>query len=92
MPLQSPSTNAAVSVPMLRTSSGLYKVPVLINGTLTLNFLIDTGASDVSIPLDVFLTLLRAGTIDDLDIIGEREYTLADGSKSTSTAFRIFAP
>jgi uncharacterized protein (DUF2147 family) len=40
-----------------------FLVPVAINGELTLKFTIDSGASDVSIPADVVLTLLRTGTL-----------------------------
>jgi hypothetical protein len=39
------------------------------------------GATDVSVPADVFLTLKRTGTIKDSDVIGEQTYVLADGSK-----------
>jgi clan AA aspartic protease (TIGR02281 family) len=84
------STNppGAVEVPMVR-SGGTYGVPVLINKAITLDFVLDSGASDVSIPSDVFGTLVRAGTITKEDIIGSDTYTLADGSRKTSTTFRI---
>ena len=57
--------------------------------TVTLNFILDSGASDVSIPSDVFGTLVWAGTITKEDIIGSETYTLADGSRKKSTTFRI---
>jgi clan AA aspartic protease (TIGR02281 family) len=62
---------------------------VLINKAITLDFVLDSGASDVSIPSDVFGTLVRAGTITKEDIIGSDTYTLADGSQKKSTTFRI---
>jgi hypothetical protein len=34
-------------------------VPVVINDKITLDFTIDIGAADVSIPADVFSTLRR---------------------------------
>jgi clan AA aspartic protease (TIGR02281 family) len=70
-------------------SGGTYAVPVLINNAITLDFVLDSGASDVSIPSDVFSTLVRAGTITKEDIIGSDTYTLADGSQKKSTTFRI---
>jgi clan AA aspartic protease (TIGR02281 family) len=73
----------------LRNSSGIFAVPVEINGAITLDFAVDSGAADVSIPLDVFSTLKRAGTVRDTDILGQRTYGLADGSKSQSVTFRI---
>ncbi len=36
-----------------------YRVPVRINDTITLPFLLDTGAADLVIPADVALTLIR---------------------------------
>jgi clan AA aspartic protease (TIGR02281 family) len=84
------STNPpdAIEVPMV-SSGGTYGVPVLINKAITLDFVLDSGASDVSIPSDVFGTLVRAGTISKEDIIGSDTYTLADGSRKKSTTFRI---
>jgi hypothetical protein len=64
-------------------------VPVQINGAITLDFTVDSGASDVSVPADVFSTLTRTGTIKDIDIIGEQTYVLADGSKTQSFTFTI---
>jgi hypothetical protein len=66
---------------------GVYLVPVLINGAITLPFLIDTGAADVAIPTDVFLTLIRTGTVKESDSIGTGRYVLADGSEQSSERF-----
>jgi clan AA aspartic protease (TIGR02281 family) len=68
---------------------GIFVVPVEINGTMTLDFVIDSGAADVSVPADVFSTLKRAGTISESDVIGRQTYVLADGSKSQSATFII---
>lgn len=69
--------------------NGVYVVPVLINNAITLDFVLDTGAADVSVPEDVVTTLMRTGTITKSDIIGARTYTLADGSTTSSATFRI---
>jgi hypothetical protein len=71
------STSMSVS---LQSEGGTFVVPVTINGQLTLSFVIDSGASDVSIPADVVLTLVRTGTITDTDFIGKQTYRMADGS------------
>jgi hypothetical protein len=70
-------------------SGGIYQVPVLINDELKLNFIVDSGASDVSIPADVVLTLMRTGTIKKSDFIGTEKYSLADGSTVESGTFII---
>jgi len=64
----------------LEKRGGVYELPVRINGVLTLNFILDTGASEVSIPADVALTLLRTGTITQSDFLPGKFYELADGS------------
>ena len=38
---------------------GSFVVPVLVNGEITLNFIVDSGAADVSIPGDVVSTLIE---------------------------------
>jgi predicted aspartyl protease/uncharacterized protein YecT (DUF1311 family) len=67
----------------------LFEIPVRINGAIILNFIIDSGASDVQIPFDVFSTLVRANTIEKSDLIGEQTYVLADGSKQKYPKFLI---
>jgi hypothetical protein len=73
----------------LKMDGGIFVVPVQINGTMTLDFVIDSGATDVSIPADVVSTLIRAGTITEPDFIGESTYVLADGSATKSPTFTI---
>jgi clan AA aspartic protease (TIGR02281 family) len=73
----------------LRQQAGVLYVPVTINGAIQLSFLIDSGASDVAVPADVVMTLVRTGTISNADFLGKRTYTLADGASVPSTVFRI---
>ena len=75
-------------IPMIQ-DGGTFVVPVTINGQLTLKFVVDSGAADVSIPADVVITLIRTGTITDGDFLGEQTYILADGSKTPSKQFLI---
>ena len=76
------------AVPMI-SDGGTFKVPVTINRQLTLNFVVDSGAADVSIPADVFMTLVRTGTITDADFLDKQTYQLADGSTIPSQRFVI---
>jgi gag-polyprotein putative aspartyl protease len=75
-------------VPMI-SDGGTFRVPVTINDELTLKFVIDSGAADVSVPADVVMTLLRTGTIADTDFLGKQTYRLADGSTIPSQQFVI---
>jgi clan AA aspartic protease (TIGR02281 family) len=64
-------------------------VPVIINGAIKLDFMVDSGASEVSIPADVFSTLLRTATMTQADITGSRKYSNADGETNESQTFVI---
>ena len=75
-------------VPLV-SEGGTFRVPVTINGQLTIKFVIDSGAADVSVPADVVMTLLRTGTITDTDFLGKQTYVLGDGSKVPSEQFVI---
>ena len=72
---------------MVKGESGVYEVPVMLNGVLKINFIFDSGASDVSISPDVALTLMRTGTIKQSDFVGSQKYQFADGSTATSRVF-----
>jgi predicted aspartyl protease len=73
----------------MENNGGVYVVPVRFNDSITLDAIVDSGASDVSIPADVVLTLMRAKTITQADFLGQQTYILADGSKVPSQQFRI---
>jgi predicted aspartyl protease len=61
-----------------------YTVPVRVNQTITLPFILDTGATDLVIPADVALTLIRAGALTSNDFIGKSQYSMANGSEQVS--------
>ena len=82
------SNNNAEGIPLLM-QGGTFVIPVQINGQITLNFTIDSGAADVSIPADVVSTLIRTGTIQKSDFVGQKTYRLADGSTVPSATFLI---
>jgi clan AA aspartic protease (TIGR02281 family) len=75
-------------IPLVKMSGGLI-APVVINNTLKLNFIVDSGASDVSIPADVFASLVQANTVTQADITGIRNYKNADGEVFQSKTFVI---
>lgn len=79
---------SAESIP-LKPEGGTYVVPVLINGKITLDFTLDSGAAEVSIPADVFGTLRRTETISRADLLEPGDYVLADGSTRRQPRFRI---
>lgn len=86
-PFQQTRSNQPVQRPdevQIERRGDAYYVPVRINDTITLPFLLDTGASDIVIPADVALTMVRAGALTSGDLIGRSRYRLADGSEAVS--------
>ena len=86
--VENKKSSSVVEVP-LKEDSGLFVVSVEINGAITLDFAVDSGAGNVTIPADVYYTLVRTGTIKDSDITGQRTVVLADGSQSKLPTFTI---
>jgi clan AA aspartic protease (TIGR02281 family) len=80
-----PAPGKAEIVISMRRVGGIHVVPVLINGAITLEFAVDSGAADVTIPANVVSRLALA----DADFIGQRRYQLADGSTTVLKTFRI---
>jgi clan AA aspartic protease (TIGR02281 family) len=74
---------------LLASNGGVLLAPVILNNSIKLNFLVDSGASDVSIPSDVFSSLLRSGAITQADIKGSRQFEDANGGTSSAKVFII---
>jgi len=73
----------------LHRERGAFVLPVVINDRITRNFMVDSGASDVTISADVVAALTRAGTIVTTDLLDPQVYQLADGSKTRTERVRI---
>ena len=73
----------------LKEEAGELLAPVVINDSVKLDFTLDSGASVVTIPADVAMTLIRTGTLTQADYLGRETFQLADGRKVPSTILRI---
>jgi hypothetical protein len=87
-PVEKQESSSAEEV-LLKKNGAIFVVPVEINGAVTLDFAVDSGASTVTIPANIFNALVRSGTINGSDTIGEGTVVLADGSKSKLPVFTI---
>lgn len=67
-------------------SNGVTKVDCTING-LPLNFIFDTGASDVTISQTEANFMFKNGYLAQKDIVGKQRYGTADGSVHVGTVF-----
>ncbi|MBP6767614.1 MAG: clan AA aspartic protease [Reyranella sp.] len=59
---------------------GVFVLPATVNGTSTAYFIVDSGAANVQIPEELAEELKRNGTLTEVDSLGQRRFTLADGS------------
>ncbi|MBQ7531186.1 MAG: tetratricopeptide repeat protein [Paludibacteraceae bacterium] len=69
-------------------ANGVTKVDCTING-LPLNFVFDTGASDVTISWTEANFMFKNGYLSQRDIVGKQHYQTADGNISVGTTFII---
>ena len=67
------------TVVKMRKESGVYHIPCKINGT-EMEFIFDTGASDITMSLTEALFLYKQGKLKDSDFTGTQQYQIADGS------------
>jgi clan AA aspartic protease (TIGR02281 family) len=72
---------------LLASKGGILVAPVIINNSIKLDFFVDSGASDVTIPADLYSTLVRSGAITAADITGSRQFVNASGETSRATTF-----
>ena len=56
-------------------------VPVLVDDTLRLHFVVDSGASTGTIPADVARTLIQKGKLTPADRLGFRQFEMANGAR-----------
>ena len=75
------AVNRGVEEVALQAKGRSFYLPVRINGTITIPFLLDTGAEGLALPSDVASTLVRAGVLQQRDMLGKGIGVLADGSE-----------
>jgi clan AA aspartic protease (TIGR02281 family) len=81
--------SAAEEIQLERLGGGVFAVSVVINGAITIPFVLDSGAEDVQVPAEVVLTLMRTGTLSEEDFLGASTYVLANGATLRSPRFNI---
>jgi len=72
----------------MRKSGGVYYVPVTING-VEMEFIFDTGASDITISTTEALFLMKHGYLEENDFLGTQQYRIADGSISEGIVINL---
>ena len=72
----------------MKKSGGVYLIPTIVNGS-NMDFIFDTGASDITISEVEALFLYRQGTLTEDDFIGVQQYQIADGSISEGSIINL---
>lgn len=75
-----PPAERLVHVPLQLGGSGTYRVDIAIAGVCCFKMVLDTGASDVSVPLRLWYAMLKDGHIDQADHIDVTKYRTANGT------------
>ena len=73
---------------IMKKDCGVYLIPIIVNG-LNLDFIFDTGASNISISAAEATVMVRQGKITDDDIIGKAQITDANGDISVGTVILL---
>ena len=68
----------------MRKEGGVYLVPITVNG-LNLDFIFDTGASNISLSSAEAMVMYRQGKITQDDIVGQQQFHDATGGVSVGT-------
>lgn len=72
----------------MKRENGVYKVPVTINGR-PMSFILDTGASLISISSAEAEFMMKQGTITEADMIGKSRFQDATGAISPGSIVRL---
>src|SRR5436190_478360 len=86
--LELPVPTWAAEIP-LGSTGGIYTVPGLINGSVSLEFLVDPGAGTVVIPASALRQLIQNGTVTENDVIGVGAAQLPDSSLYLTAGVRL---
>lgn len=82
------SYSNAQTVIKMEKAGGVYKIPCKVNG-LSLKFIFDTGASDVTLSLTEALFMLKNGFLNDKDFLGTEYYRIANGDIQEGTKVNL---
>jgi predicted aspartyl protease len=73
----------------LQKKNGVFVLSMTVNDAVLVEFVLDSGAAEVTLPADIVASLKRQSAFADSDFIGQQAYQLADGSPKIARTFRI---
>jgi clan AA aspartic protease (TIGR02281 family) len=78
-----------VEIALQREHSGTFVLMATVNGSVTAPFMLDTGASDVSLPQALADRLIVEGTLSERDFETMATYRMADGRTRREPVYRL---
>jgi clan AA aspartic protease (TIGR02281 family) len=79
---------AGFSIP-LRQRGGVYEVMATLNAEIRVFFVVDSGASDVTISENLAGLLVNNGSLTKADILGNAQYRFANGDTGSGKVVRL---
>jgi clan AA aspartic protease (TIGR02281 family) len=86
---QAPAQDASLRRVQMRSNGKTFSVSVAIDGICCFPFLIDSGASDVLVSVDLFRAMLKGEHITRSDMIDVVDYSTAGPGKVQGLRFRM---
>jgi aspartyl protease family protein len=80
--------SSSKTVIKLKQKSGVYFLPLKVNG-VTIDFILDTGASCISISEKELNKLIRNDVISEDDVIGSQDFTDANGDVTSAVTVNL---
>jgi aspartyl protease family protein len=81
-------SSSPANIVKMTEKNGVYIVPIEVNG-IAMDFILDTGASDVSISYTEAMFLWKQGKLTENDIKGSQQYRTADGNITEGTVIQL---
>lgn len=78
------NSTASKTIVRMKKEGGVYYIPAEING-VEMEFIFDTGASNITISDTEAIFLYKQGKLTQNDIIGKQDYMIADGTIAEGT-------
>lgn len=72
----------------MKPMGGVYEIPTKING-VNMDFIFDTGASNISISETEVLFLIKQGKLTKEDVLGSTQFSDATGNVSEGTVINL---
>ncbi len=72
----------------MNRKNGVYTIPIKINNQ-ELEFILDTGASDVLLSSLEAILLIKQGSLSEDDVIGQQAYSMANGTIEVGTVVNL---